>query len=204
MHRCLRDSGTELKYCHGGDLPSKQTVEGFFSGESVPVNQKLSDIFLQLQISERSGRGVPKKTELYGEDCIELRENSIVVTILFERLETKVDVSVGNGNVPDRTEIPSVGTEIPLVETIIPPDRSENPLLKELGIEERILRFCAEAKNIQEIMEYLGYRDKKTVRKYLSSFLMASQDRCPGRFLYSYSFVSSAKLKTIKYLIFTI
>lgn len=44
-----------------GDLPSKQTVEGFFSGESVPVNQKLSDIFLQLQISERSGRGVPKK-----------------------------------------------------------------------------------------------------------------------------------------------
>ena len=72
-----------------GDLPSKQTVEGFFSGESVPVNQKLSDIFLQLQISERSGRGVPKKTELYGEDCIELRENSIVVTILFERLEQK-------------------------------------------------------------------------------------------------------------------
>ena len=154
-----------------GDLPSKQTVEGFFSGESVPVNQKLSDIFLQLQISERSGRGVPKKTELYGEDCIELRENSIVVTILFERLETKVDVSVGNGNVPDRTEIPSVGTEIPLVETIIPPDRSENPLLKEPGIEERILRFCAEAKNIQEIMEHLGYRDKKTVRKYLSLLL---------------------------------
>ena len=180
-----------------GDLPSKQTVEGFFSGESVPVNQKLSDIFLQLQISERSGRGVPKKTELYGEDCIELRENSIVVTILFERLETKVDVSVGNGNVPDRTEIP-------LVETIIPPDRSENPLLKELGIEERILRFCAEAKNIQEIMEYLGYRDKKTVRKYLSSFLMASQDICSGRFLYLYSLVSSAKRKTIKYLIFTI
>ena len=71
-----------------GDLPSKQTVEGFFSGESVPVNQKLSDIFLQLHISERSGRGIPKITELYGEDCIELRENSIVVTIPFERLET--------------------------------------------------------------------------------------------------------------------
>ena len=90
-----------------GDLPSKQTVEGFFSGESVPVNQKLSDIFLQLQISERSGRGVPKITELYGEDCIELRENSIVVTILFERLETKVDVSVGNGNVPDNEDKPN-------------------------------------------------------------------------------------------------
>ena len=45
----------------GGYLLSKQTVEGFFAGESVPVNQKLSDIFLQLHISERSGRGVPKK-----------------------------------------------------------------------------------------------------------------------------------------------
>ena len=56
-----------------GHLPPKQTVEGFFAGESVPVNQKLSDIFLQLHISERSGRGVPKITELYGEDCIELR-----------------------------------------------------------------------------------------------------------------------------------
>ena len=127
-----------------------------------------------------------------------------MVMILFERLETKVYAPVGDENVPDRTEIPSVGTEIPLVETIIPPDRSENPLLKELGIEECILRFCAEAKNIQEIMEYLGYRDKKTVRKYLSSFLMASQGSCSGRSLYLYSFVSSAKLKTIKYLIFTI
>ena len=94
-----------------------------------------------------------------------------MVMILFERLETKVYAPVGDENVPDRTEIPSVGTEIPLVETIIPPDRSENPLLKELGIEERILRFCAEAKNIQEIMEHLGYRDKKTVRKYLSPLL---------------------------------
>ena len=127
-----------------------------------------------------------------------------MVTIPFDRLETKVYAPVGDENVPDRTKIPSVGTEIPLVETIIPPDRSENPMLKEPGIEERILRICAEAKSIQEIMEYLGYRDKKTVRKYLSSFLMASQDRCPGRFLYSYSFVSSAKLKTIKCLIFTI
>ena len=147
-----------------GHLPPKQTVEGFFAGESVPVNQKLSDIFLQLHISERSGRGIPKITELYGEDCIELRENSIVVTIPFERLEIKAYAPVDDENVPDRTEIPPVGIKIPS-------DRSENPLLKEPGIEERILRFCTEAKNIQEIMEHLGYRDKKTVRKYLSQLL---------------------------------
>ena len=105
-----------------GHLPPKQTVEGFFAGESVPVNQKLSDIFLQLHISERSGRGIPKITELYGEDCIELRENSIVVTIPFERLETKIYAPVDDENVPDD-------------------------------------------------MEHLGYRDKKTVRKYLTPLL---------------------------------
>ena len=105
-----------------------------------------------------------------GEDCIELRENSIVVTIPFERLETKAYASVDDENVPDRKEIPPVGKEIPPVGTKIPPDRSENPLLKEPGIEERILRFCA-AKNIQEIMEHLGYRDKKLcVNIYLRFF----------------------------------
>ena len=83
----------------------------------------------------------------------------------------KAYAPVDDENVPDRTEIPPVRTEIPPDRTEIPPDRSENPLLKEPGIEERILRFCAEAKNIQEIMEHLGYRDKKTVRKYLSPLL---------------------------------
>ena len=111
-----------------------------------------------------------------------------MVTIPFERLETKAYAPVDDENVPDRTEIPPVGAEIPLVRTEIPPDRSENPLLKEPGIEERILRFCAEAKNIQEIMEHLGYRDKKTVRKYLSPLLqqgrisMTIPDVSVGRF----------------------
>ena len=125
-----------------GHLPPKQTVEGFFAGESAPVNQKLSDIFLQLHISERSGRGVPKITELYGEDCIELRENSIVVTIPFDRLETKVYAPVGDENVPDK----------------------EDKLVL-------ILKFCHEPKSVLEIADYLGYKDKRSVRKYLNVLL---------------------------------
>ncbi|SEA94603.1 Putative ATP-dependent DNA helicase recG C-terminal [Pseudobutyrivibrio sp. ACV-2] len=42
-----------------GTLVSAQTKEGFFLGESVPVKEKLSEIFLQLHISEKYGRGVP-------------------------------------------------------------------------------------------------------------------------------------------------
>lgn len=76
-----------LEILSRGKLPPKQTIAGFYLGESVPVNQKLSDIFLQLHISERSGRGVPKITDVYGREAFEFRENSIVVTIPFNKID---------------------------------------------------------------------------------------------------------------------
>lgn len=78
-------------------------MEGFFSGESIPVNKKLSEIFLQLHISEKTGRGVPKITEKYGKDAFEFRENAIVVKIPFNwinvmgnKLGDKMGNKVGN------------------------------------------------------------------------------------------------------------
>ena len=62
-------------------------MEGFFSGESVLVNEKLSEIFLQLHISEKSGRGVPEIIEAYGREVFTFRENSIVVTIPLHRIK---------------------------------------------------------------------------------------------------------------------
>lgn len=70
-----------------GTLAPEQTVEGFFAGESVPVNRALAERVLQLHISEGSGRGVPKIVERYGRDAIDLREKSICVTLPFERLD---------------------------------------------------------------------------------------------------------------------
>lgn len=69
-----------------GSLAPGQTIEGFFKGESVPVNQKLAEICLQVHISERMGRGVPRIVEAYGKDVFELRENSIAVNIPFSRV----------------------------------------------------------------------------------------------------------------------
>ena len=69
-----------------GTLAPEQTLQGFYLGESVPVNRALSDVFLQLHISERSGRGVPKIAQVYGRDAFEFRENSIIVTIPFNKL----------------------------------------------------------------------------------------------------------------------
>lgn len=79
-----------------GTIPIGQTLEGFFAGESVPVNQKLSEIFLQLHISEKTGRGVPKVVEKYGKEVYKFRENTILVTIPFRWIHV-VDV----GNAPE-------------------------------------------------------------------------------------------------------
>lgn len=86
-----------------GTLPAGQTMDGFFAGESVPVNKKLSEIFLQLHISEKTGRGVPRIAGRYGRSAFDFRESSIVVTIPFERvgaagagMQTQAKRSYGN------------------------------------------------------------------------------------------------------------
>ena len=60
-------------------------------GASIPVNEKLSEIFLQLHISEKTGRGVPRIVEKYGVDAFEFRQNSIVVNIPFNWINVMGD-----------------------------------------------------------------------------------------------------------------
>jgi len=122
-----------------GNLPPKQTMEGFFAGESVPVNQVLSNVFIKLHITEHTGRGVPRITEAYGKDIIRFNENSVVVTIPFERLGQEV---YEGGKVT-----PQVDGKIPYVS---------------MSVENKILAICVTAKNMQEIAE--GVKDRKTVR----------------------------------------
>lgn len=71
---------------HGG-LAIDQDEKGFYSGVSLPVNYILPSIFLQLRISERSGRGVPKIVGKYGKDAIQIEKSRIIVTIPFEKLD---------------------------------------------------------------------------------------------------------------------
>lgn len=69
-----------------GRLAKGQSIAGFYAGKSVPVNKKLSDIFLQLHISERTGRGVPRIVESYGKKVFDFSDNDITVTIPFNRI----------------------------------------------------------------------------------------------------------------------
>lgn len=77
-----------------GTLAPGQTIDGFFNGESIPVNPKLSEIFLLLHPSEKTGMGVSTIVRKYGRRAIEFRENSIVVTIPFNWLNKMEDTVV--------------------------------------------------------------------------------------------------------------
>ena len=118
-----------------GTLAPAQTMEGFFLGESIPVNDKLSEIFLQLHISEKSGRGVPKILEIYGKEAFTFRKNSIVVTIPFNRIN-KSDLEVGKKvgkNVGKNQELNERRKRI-LEEMRDNPNITKNELHKILGI----------------------------------------------------------------------
>lgn len=116
------------------------------------MNMKLSEIFLQLHISEKSGRGVPKIIEVYGRKAFEFRQNSIVVTIPFNRLDLGIDLG-------SDTQV------IPPVKTMVESDE----------ISRRIIRFCAEPKSTKEITEYLGFKERKSTAKHLKNLLQSGR-----------------------------
>ena len=81
---------------HGG-LALDQDVEGFYAGASIPVNEVLASIFLQLRIRERSGRGVPKIVSKYGRGAIRIEKNRVTVTIPFSKINVNSFEIVSQG-----------------------------------------------------------------------------------------------------------
>ena len=82
-----------------GTLSPLQTLEGFYKGHSIPINDKLSELFLQLHISEKTGRGIPKIISVYGKEAIEVTDNNVIVTIPLNRTQENITLmgnKVGN------------------------------------------------------------------------------------------------------------
>lgn len=134
-----------------GTLPPGQTKEGFFSGVSIPVNKKLSEILLQLHISEKSGRGVPRIVHEYGQQAFEFKDNAIVVTIPFNRLD------LGNDTQVTTQVMTQVDTQVNENETVT--------------IEQKIIEFCVIPRSTKEIAEMLGYKERKSAARYIRLLL---------------------------------
>lgn len=161
-----------------GALPPKQTVKGFFEGVSVPVNPELSTIFLQLHISERTGRGVPKIINAYDRGIFEFGENTISVILPYNRLEVEaqtpqVDTPV-NAQVGDLT--PQVDALVkgatPQVKGATPQVDADKGIFKRTKkrlstqhLQSVILDFCAIPRSVAEIMTHLSLRNRKDVRE---------------------------------------
>ena len=64
-------------------LAPNQTIDGFFNGYSIPVNEDLSTIFLTTHLSERVGKGVPLIVSKYGKKAFDITEEGIKVTLPY-------------------------------------------------------------------------------------------------------------------------
>lgn len=67
-------------------LPPNQTIEGFFNGESIPVNETLSMLYLKTHVSERSGFGIPHIVNKYGRSSFTFLDNGIKVVLPYNFL----------------------------------------------------------------------------------------------------------------------
>ncbi len=68
---------------HGG-LPKGQTKEDFFRGVSRPRNDMLMRIFLNMNLTEHTGHGIPRIISRYGEEAFRITNSYVLVTIPFD------------------------------------------------------------------------------------------------------------------------
>lgn len=66
-----------------GGLPFGLSIDGFYHGETHPINKALQSIFIQLNYAEQTGHGVPIIVKNYGTDVFKISDNYITVTIPF-------------------------------------------------------------------------------------------------------------------------
>lgn len=69
---------------HGG-LPAGFSRTRFFSGESLPRNSQLMEIFVMLGYVEHTGHGIPMIVDKYGKDVFVITDDMIKVIIPFDK-----------------------------------------------------------------------------------------------------------------------
>ena len=110
-----------------------------------------------------------------------------VETRFLDRLESLGYTFAPLNNYDDGQVIPPV--DVPVNAENVPVDAKYAPVNAEnVSVEDEIISFCTTAKSILEIVEYLGYKDKRSVRKYLNLLIekgriaMTIPDKTNSRF----------------------
>ena len=139
---------------------------------------KVSTIFLQLHISERTGRGVPKIINAYDRGIFEFGENTISVILPYNRLEAEDQTPQVEGEtLPVDTPVDTpvnaqVGELTPQVKGATPQVDVDKGIFKRTKkrlstqhLQSVILDFCAIPRSVAEIMTHLSLRNRKDVRE---------------------------------------
>lgn len=151
-----------------GSFPIGMKWQDFLGDEigSLPANPIIANVFYRRGIMEAWGRGIGliirscKEQELV-EPEINVTQSFVNLTIWFKKtLNVNRTPSYTPSYTPSRTS-----SRTPNQEEI-----EDNISL--LSPQERVFKFCEEAKSITEISRMLGVNDKKWVRKkYLAPYL---------------------------------
>ena len=135
---------------------------------------KASTIFLQLHISERTGRGVPKIINAYDRGIFEFEENTISVILPYNRLEVEAQTPQVEGQTPQvdtpvdaqvRDLTPQVKGATPQVDADKGIFKRTKKRLSTQHLQSVILDFCAIPRSGTEIMTHLSLRNRKDVRE---------------------------------------
>ena len=128
-----------------------------------------------LHITEHTGRGIPRITGIYGRDSITFKENSITVTIPYDRLGDEVYAQdmVTISPVDIRDAPVNVQDEIENVQVmgLDARDNVQDNMQETLSNPDKILILCEKPKSIIELANLLGYKDRRSVRKLLNPLL---------------------------------
>lgn len=125
-----------LEITSAGRIPEGFTKEEFFMGYSVPPNKILMRIYKDLEMVEHLGSGIPRILEKYDPSIYTFTANFIRVVIPFAE---------------------GYEESTPQATPQVTPQANDQA--------EKVLQFCIEPHNRDEIQSFLGLKDREYFRK---------------------------------------
>ncbi len=144
-----------LEIVSNGGIPKGMTQDEFLAGKTKPVNEELMNIFLQCNIVEHSGHGVPVIVREYGKQAYEFSESFITVTIPFDKTGFDRQNVLENQNVCENVHQNPLNTIMKLIEDN--PQITLKEMAKAIGKTEKTVQRLL--KNSDSI-EYVGSSKK--------------------------------------------
>lgn len=126
-------------FSHGG-LPKGQTREMFFKGISRPRNDMLMRVFMNMNLTEHTGHGIPTILAKYGETAFDIGESYILVTIPYDENILKRVTSGKNVGINVGINVGLNSTEKKTLELLINnPEMTAENIAADTGVTKRTI-----------------------------------------------------------------